>query len=195
MLQIFGHPVITVTCQDPGNPAMSCIDATIPWLFNLDAGHPQVLFAVFGFGISVLAVLSSLLQLVQTRMMQTQTDDPSQRSQQRIFLILPLFSLIYGGILPAGLFIYWITTTIFSIVQQYLIVGFGGLFPIFGWTPGFAQDHKPRFPIQPLTPRVVTQAAGPGAQPGPRRSATDSAAGTIKPARARARTSRRGRRR
>ena len=51
-------------------------------------------------------------------MMQAQTDDPSQRSQQRIFMILPLFSLIYGGILPAGLFLYWITTTVFAIVQQ-----------------------------------------------------------------------------
>lgn len=196
MLQVFGNPLFSVTCQQGGtNPAIPCINPIIPWLFNTDAHNPQVLFSVFGFGLSVLAIVSSLLQLVQTRMMQTQTDDPQQRSQQRIFMVLPLFSLIYGGLLPAGLFLYWITTTVFSIVQQYLIAGFGGLFPLFGWTPGFAKDHKPRFPIQPLTPRVATQAAGPGVQSGPRRSATDSAAGTIKPARARARTSRRGRRR
>jgi hypothetical protein len=128
-------------------------------------------------------------------MMQTVTDDPQVKSQQRIFLVLPLFSLIYGGLLPAGLFIYWITTTIFSIVQQYLIAGWGGLFPIFGWQPGFTKGHQPRFPIPPMTPRATTQATGPGAQPGTRRSATDSAAGTIKSARTRARTSRRGRRR
>ncbi len=195
MLQVFGHPIINVTCQSPGDPTTSCIKAVIPWLLNTDAGHPQVLFAIFGFGVSVLAIISSVLQLVQTRMMQAQTDDPSQRSQQRIFMILPLFSLIYGGILPAGLFLYWITTTIFAIVQQYLIVGFGGMFPLFGWTPGFAKGHTPRFPIQPMSSRVATAAATPGAQPGPRRSAADSAAGTIKPARTRARTSRRGRRR
>jgi YidC/Oxa1 family membrane protein insertase len=194
MLQIFGHPVINVVCQDPGNPAIPCIDPIIPWLLNLDAHRPEILFAVFGFGISILAIISALLQLVQTRMMQTPTDDPQMRSQQRIFLILPLFSLIYGGLLPAGLFIYWITTTIFSIVQQFLIAGWGGLFPIFGWTPGFAKGHQPRFPVPPLTPRVATQSASP-ATPGQRRSATDSAAGTIKPARTRARTSRRGRRR
>ena len=77
----------------------------------------------------------------------------SSARQQRVFLILPLFSLVYGWFLPAGLFIYWITTTIFSIVQQYLINGWGGLFPLFGWTPGFAVNHTPRFPVAPLTPR------------------------------------------
>ena len=40
-------------------------------------------------------------------------------------LLLPLISIVYGGFLPAGLFIYWITATIFGIVQQYLIVGLG----------------------------------------------------------------------
>ena len=28
-------------------------------------------------------------------------------------LFLPLISVVYGGFLPAGLFIYWITATIF----------------------------------------------------------------------------------
>ena len=50
-------------------------------------------------------------------------------------LFLPLISVAYGGFLPAGLFIYWIVATIFSIVQQYLIVGWGAMFPLFGWTP------------------------------------------------------------
>ena len=65
----------------------------------------------------------------------------------RMMLLLPLFSLVYGAILPAGLFIYWITTTVFSIVQLFLINGFGGLFPLFGWTPGIAKDYQPRFPV------------------------------------------------
>ena len=28
-----------------------------------------------------------------------------------------------------------------------LIVGWGSMFPIFGWTPRFAADHTPRFPV------------------------------------------------
>ena len=62
-------------------------------------------------------------------------DDPNTKIQRQTMLFLPLISIVYGGFLPAGLFIYWITATIFGIVQQYLIVGWGGMFPIFGWTP------------------------------------------------------------
>jgi YidC/Oxa1 family membrane protein insertase len=195
MLTVFGHQIITVTCYDPTNPYAPCINPFIPWLFNIDAHKPEILFYIVGFGVSALAVISALLQLVQTRMMQPPTDDPQAKSQQRIFLILPLFSLIYGALLPAGLFIYWITTTIFSIVQQFLIAGFGGLFPLFGYTPPFAVGHQPRFPVKPLTSRPATASADPGASSGQKRSAAESAAGTIKPARTRGRTSRRGRRR
>ena len=216
MLSVFGNPVLTVSCQDPGNPMVPCIDPTVPWLAwmpritgnglefypgGLPANLPEIFLMVLPglFGLSLLALAAALLQLVQTRMMATQTDDPQVRTQQRIFLILPLFSLFYGWFLPAGLFIYWITTTIFSIVQQYLINGWGGLFPLFGWTPRFAKNHTPRFPVKPLTPPVEDGTKGSGglndssAPASARRSATDSAAGTIKPARGR--SSRRGRRR
>src|SRR4029077_19875336 len=62
-------------------------------------------------------------------------------------VFLALISIVYGGFLPAGLFIYWITANIFTIAQQYLIVGWGGMFPLFGWTPAFAAEHTPRFPV------------------------------------------------
>ncbi|MBA3851882.1 MAG: membrane protein insertase YidC, partial [Chloroflexi bacterium] len=195
MLQIAGNPVVSVACQDPGNPTVPCIDPTIPWLDwltpaagGLDAHVPEILFMVIPgiFGLSMLALISAFLQLIQTRMMipVNTTNDPQVRMQQRIFLILPLFSLFYGWILPAGLFLYWITTTIFSIVQQYLIAGWGGLFPLFGWTPRFAVDHQPRFPVPSYTPPVENGLAS--ESPATRRSPTDRAAGTIRPARSKA---------
>jgi YidC/Oxa1 family membrane protein insertase len=201
-LQFLSIPVLQdFVCQAPGT-LEPCINTIIPWLGNLDAHLPQVTFRlpVIDFPVSVLAVIAAALQVVQTRMMAQKTTDPQAQAQQRIFLILPIFSIIYGAILPAGLFIYWIVFTIYSIVQQYLITGWGGLFPLFGWTPGFAQDHKPRFPVKFDETPVK---ASTGAESGPTRrsepdsrTATDRAAGTIKPAaRSRARTSRRGRRR
>jgi YidC/Oxa1 family membrane protein insertase len=217
MLSIGGTQVLDVTCYDPTNPLAPCINPAVPWLGwipiidsngislqpngALPANVPEILIMILPglFGLSLLAVAAALLQLVQTRMMATQTDDPQMRSQQRIFLILPLFSLFYGWFLPAGLFIYWITTTIFSIVQQYLINGWGGLFPLFGWTPRFAVNHTPRFPVKPIEPIVKPGTPGSSglndsdAPVSSRRTASDSAAGTIKPARGR--SSRRGRRR
>ncbi len=197
MLTIFGHQVIQVTCQTPPAPGVvvPCINGTIWWLGGLNAAKPEIWFYILGFGVSLLAIISALLQLVQTRMTMTKSDDPQTRSQQRIFLIIPLLSVVYGFFLPAGLFIYWITSTLFSIVQQFLILGWGGLFPVFGWTPEIAKNHQPRFPVPPFTPRVETSAAGAGNPMPARRNAADNAAGTIRPARTRARTSRRGRRR
>jgi YidC/Oxa1 family membrane protein insertase len=195
-MQFLTQPVDILTCQEPGT-LEPCINPNIAWLGNLDAHVPEVLFLIPGinFGVSGLALIAAALQLIQTRMMTPSTTDPQQRAQQRIFLILPLFSIIYGSFLPAGLFLYWIVFTAYSIVQQYLIVGWGSLFPLFGWTPGFAADHKPRFPVAPPVAKKPSEQSGGSRQEEPTRSATDRAAGTIKPGRQRGRTSRRGRRR
>ena len=119
--------------------------------------------------------------------------------QRQLVLFLPLISILYGGFLPAGLFIYWIVTTIFGIAQQYLIVGWGAMFPILRWTPGFAKDHAPRFPVQPPTLRSAPPDGKPGTTP-PRPTArteadrSASAAATVRP-RERGRQGRRGRKR
>lgn len=193
MLDVFGIRVLNVACQAGAAAGAPCIQPHIWWLGGLDASTPEILFKVpvIGFGFSLLALVSALLQLLQTRMMMPSTSDPQAQAQQRAFLLLPLLSLVYGSFLPAGLFIYWIVTTVFSIVQQYLIAGWGSLFPLFGWTPSFAIGHTPRFAPPPPKP----PAPGPGEPPGPRRPPKDSAAGTVRPNRERARTSRRGRRR
>jgi YidC/Oxa1 family membrane protein insertase len=202
MLTVFGVQVIDVTCQPAAATGLaSCIDPYIGWLGflstdprGLNASVPEILFTlpILGFGVSLLALGAAFLQLIQTRMSQTKTDDPQLRVQNRTMLILPAISIIYGAFLPAGLFLYWITTTIFSITQQYLIAGWGALFPLLGWNPGFARNHKPRYPVTP-PPSPNTLSGGVAAPT--KRSPADSAAGTVKPSRQRARTSRRGRRR
>ena len=199
MLQIFGQPVLEVACQGGELP---CITTTISWLGGLEAHRPQVslylpnpIIADPNFGLSGLALIAAALQLVQSRMMTPNSDDPQIRAQQRIFLFLPLISLFYGWFLPAGLFIYWIVFTAYSIVQQYLIAGWGSMFPLFGWTPGFAKDHKPRFPVEMPAPQPRADGGDSRETTEPRRSPSDRAAGTIRPARQKGRTSRRGRRR
>ena len=107
-------------------------------------------------------------------------------------IFMPLISVLYGGILPAGLFIYWITTSVFSIVQQFLIIGWGAMFPIFGWHPGFARDYTPRFPVtMPTAPITGKSVAETRRKPDER---WVSAASTVRPNTHR-RSSRRGRRR
>ena len=204
MLNVFGVQLITLDCPSApvyiNGQVQPCLDTVVPWLGGLNVAYPSTIFAIAGFGISILAVVSALLQVVQTRMVMPPASpgDQQARLQQQMLLFVPLISVLYGGILPAGLFIYWIVTTVFSIFQQYLIVGWGSLFPVFGFTPGFARDHRPRFPVtfEAPTPKGPTTAPGQGPQ-GTMSSRTDqqraaSAASTV---RQRGRQGRRGRRR
>jgi YidC/Oxa1 family membrane protein insertase len=209
MLTVFGVQVVDVQCVNGlGTPAydpyVPCIDTTVAWLGNMDVSKPQVLFELplIG-GFSVLAFVAAILQLVQSRMTMPPADpafqDQNSKMQRQLVLFLPLISILYGGFLPAGLFIYWIVTTIFGIAQQYLIVGWGSMFPILKWTPGFAKDHTPRFPVQPPTLRSAPPDGKPGTTP-PRPTArteadrSASAAATVRP-RERGRQGRRGRKR
>jgi YidC/Oxa1 family membrane protein insertase len=169
MLNVFGVQVVDLVCHNI-NPATglpdaafgSCVDTVVPILG--DIAKPQAFLTIVGFGISFLAILSAGLQLVQSRMMLPPADptntDPNARIQRQTMLFLPLISIVYGGFLPAGLFIYWIVATIFQIVQQYLMVGWGSMFPLFGRTPAFAANHTPRFPVaMPPPPEPAKRAA------------------------------------
>lgn len=210
MLSVLGFQVVDVQCVNGlgtagYDPYVPCIDTTVAWLGNMDVSKPQVLFALplIG-GFSVLAFVAAILQLVQSRMTMPPADpafqDQNSKMQRQLVLFLPLISILYGGFLPAGLFIYWIVTTVFGIVQQYLIVGWGSMFPILKWTPGFARDHTPRFPVQPPTLRAAAPDGKPGQVTTPRPIArteadrTASAAATVRP-RERGRQGRRGRKR
>jgi YidC/Oxa1 family membrane protein insertase len=170
MLRVFGVQLVDLKCHNIVNGVIdatkTCVDANVPVLGNV--AHPQTFLTLallgFSIGLSFLAILSAVLQLIQSRMMLPATDpsndDPNARVQRQMMLFLPVISVVYGGFLPAGLFIYWIVATIFSIVQQYLIVGWGSMFPIFGWTPSFARDHTPRFPVlMPPPPEPSKRAA------------------------------------
>jgi YidC/Oxa1 family membrane protein insertase len=208
--------VVDVACYDPTNPYAPCINPDIPWLAwlpridggfiipgypgGLPANEPEVFVMVFGglgLGLSLLALVSAFVQLIQSRMMMNRNvapGDTTAATTNRMMLLLPLFSIVYGAILPAGLFIYWITTSVFSVVQQFLINGFGGLFPLFGWTPRIAREFTAPFPVTMPEPKAPEpDKNGDKSKPTKKRSTKESAAGTIRPARRRSR--RRGRRR
>ncbi len=205
MLSVFGVQLFDVQCigaLDPFGNRGPCFDTRIPWLAGLDAHLPHTDFTipVIGFGLSTLAIIYTLFSLVASRMALPPHDpktplDPQARSQRTMMLFIPIISILYSGIIPVGLFLYLLVSTIYQIVQQYFTTGWGSMFPLFGWTPAFAVDHKPRFPVAapPATGASGRPAAGP-ARPTQERPVdrAASAAATIRP---RGRTSRRGRRR
>jgi YidC/Oxa1 family membrane protein insertase len=204
MFRVFGVNLIpSITCPNPAHvlpdgaidKAASCINTVV---FGMNVGQPQVLFnldlMVFTLGVSALAVMAGLLQFVQSRMLMPPAaeGDTQAGTQRTMMVIFPFFSVIYGGFLPAGLFVYWITTSVFSIVQQFLIVGWGSMFPLFGWNPGFVRNHTPRFPV--TMPQPVNSGKSLAASRHQPEERWASAASTVRP-NTHKRTSRRGRRR
>jgi len=172
-----------------------------PIAFGINRSYPEPVTTglyIAGFGISILAIVSSLVQLVASRMTlpaaDSKNDDPNMRIQRQMAYFLPLISIVYGGILPAGLFIYWIAATIIQVIQQYFILGWGGMFPLFGWFPAFARDHTPRFPVKMPEPKPVAPGSPNSAAERAKTVDRDiSAQSTIRPNRTR--SGRRGRRR
>ncbi|MGE5297965.1 MAG: YidC/Oxa1 family membrane protein insertase [Acidobacteriaceae bacterium] len=70
----------------------------------------------------IMAGIAAVLQFIQGKMQQpkVKSNDPTMNAMNiQMLYVLPAFTLFIGGKLPAGLTLYWITTTLFGIAQQY----------------------------------------------------------------------------
>lgn len=106
-------------------PLGGALDTTANWLPWLKDGlqHRDPLF--------ILPVMAGLVQLIASVMAmpakQVKSDDPAQRMTQSMAYTFPLMTVVIGAQFPAGLTVYWIATTVFQIVQQYFVSGWGQL--------------------------------------------------------------------
>jgi YidC/Oxa1 family membrane protein insertase len=88
-----------------------------------DGGEAQFLFIpdltnrAYGYVLVILIVAYVGSQLLSTLLMSTTTD----RTQRMIFIALPFFFVLFVWQFPAGLLVYWITTNLWTIVQQGIV--------------------------------------------------------------------------
>jgi len=119
MMRVFGIDLVpSIHCPSPDHIVNGVVDKALPCIntvvFGINVGQPQVLFnlplGLFTLGVSALALTAGLLQFVQSRMLMPPAaeNDPSASTQRTMMIIFPFFSILYGGFLPAGLFVYWI---------------------------------------------------------------------------------------
>ncbi len=115
LTSVFTNPVL------PGGT----LDTTAHWLPWLTNGlqHPDPLF--------ILPVLAGAAQLVASVMAMpakpVASTDPNQRMFQSMAYTFPLMTVVLGAQFPSGLTLYWIATTVFQVVQQYFVSGWGQL--------------------------------------------------------------------
>jgi YidC/Oxa1 family membrane protein insertase len=79
----------------------------------------------------ILPVLTVATQIAMQRMTTSSTasKDPQQAAMQQTMLIMPFMFGFITLQVPAGLTLYWVTSNIFSMIQQYFITGWGSLSP------------------------------------------------------------------
>lgn len=205
MMDVFGVQLFNLGCAatpPPPGVIQPCIPTHIPWLGGVDASQVWVFdIPGTGFGLSPLAIVYVVLSILASRMAMPPHDpskplDQAARTQRQTMLFVPLIFLLAGNSIPVGLYIYLLVTTVYQVVQQYLTTGFGSMFPLFGWTPAFAVDHKPRFPVAaPAAPISPTRTAGAPARATVQKTAIERAASANATIRQRGRQGRRGRRR
>lgn len=105
-----------------------------------------------GGTLAILIILYVGSQLLSTLLMSTTTD----RTQRMIFLALPFIFVLFVIQFPAGLLVYWITTNIWTIVQQAIIKKRLG--PL---RPPLAEGEKPPGLFDAFKQQSATTAAAP----------------------------------
>ncbi|HSW88093.1 MAG TPA: YidC/Oxa1 family membrane protein insertase [Candidatus Saccharimonadales bacterium] len=113
------------------------------------AATPSKMIAHYGFLILLIPVVTALLQMFQSKMMfstqkpvesetavalkdgekpkKSTSDDFASAMQTQSIYIIPLVIGYSSFSFPLGLSLYWNTFTIFGIIQQYYMNGWGGL--------------------------------------------------------------------
>lgn len=116
-----------------------------PQFLGVDLSHRPSDFGQYGWVLLLIPIITAVLQFVQSKMMtpspvkkyplnsaaekkekQTKGDMASAMQSQMLYL-MPLMIGFFSWQFPVGLALYWNTFTIFGIIQQYKIAGFGGL--------------------------------------------------------------------
>lgn len=112
------------------------------------AQHPSGILSALPILAISIPVLTGLFQFIQTKMMTPQpvkdypSDSPKEKKEKassadmatqmqgQMLVIFPLMIAYASFSFPIGLSLYWNTSTIFGIIQQYKIGGLGGIKPL-----------------------------------------------------------------
>ncbi|MEX2007519.1 MAG: YidC/Oxa1 family membrane protein insertase [Candidatus Levyibacteriota bacterium] len=110
-----------------------------PTFFGVPLGQgPSNLFSTMGPVVILVPIITGALQYVQSKMMLPQVDKDAKKLQKKnddfattfqnqSTYIFPIMIAFVSYTFPMGMSLYWNTFSIFGIIQQYKISGWGGL--------------------------------------------------------------------
>jgi YidC/Oxa1 family membrane protein insertase len=121
---------------------------------------PDITSHATGVVLIVLLVLYVGSQLGSTMLMSATVD----KNQRRMMMLLPLVFVLFIFKFPAGLLVYWITTNLWTVAQQYLIRRRVGPPPVAGGTLAPSSDPK-----RTLEPAMAAASSASAPPPPPRK--------------------------
>ena len=125
--QVTYDPTLLNVVNPPITPAIEDIAFKSPFLWLPSLGQPDIVhipglqFAIPG----LLLIIMTITSFVSQRMTTMPTEDPQQQAMMRSMAFMPLMYLFFFLNTPAGLVLYWLTSNVFSMFQQYFTVGLG----------------------------------------------------------------------
>ena len=121
----------------------------------------------------ILPIMAGLFQFVQTQMMrpanQPKSTDPQQAMMNSIMNFMPLTVVFFGWSFASGPVLYWATQSVYSVVQQWFITGWGNFIKWAPFLPELPEHRRLGYrPPRDLDAVVVVSGDGqPVFAPGP----------------------------
>jgi len=94
----------------------------------------------------ILPIMAGVFQFIQTKMMRPagmgKSSDPQQAMMNTMMNFLPITVVLFGWGFASGPVIYWVTQSIYSVIQQWLITGWGSMKDWFPWLPELPEHRR-----------------------------------------------------
>lgn len=97
-----------------------------PWFLGINLAVPSILLAVIAGGFQF--IQAKMMMQIKSARIETQKNpdkksgfDISSMMGKQMTYIMPIFTVIIAARFPAGLALYWVVSTVFSIGEQYYI--------------------------------------------------------------------------
>ncbi len=114
------------------------------WLQDLAEPDKWMLFGTVP--VVPIAFLAAIFQFVQMRMSrpagQGKPSDPQQAAMQGMMNFMPLMVIVFGWSFASGVVLYWATQSLYSVIQQWFITGWGSMKDWFPWLPEMPEHRR-----------------------------------------------------
>lgn len=94
----------------------------------------------------ILPILAGIFQFIQMRMSRPRVApavvDQQQQIMNTMMNVMPLFVVVFGWTFASGAVLYWATQSVYSVIQQWFVTGWGELGKWAPWLPELPEHRR-----------------------------------------------------